>query len=388
MKISICQVVFICLICAFAFAQVDIYGYFEPQYTGIYLDTMYFQQSYNKLRIDLKSTAVKHTEFGADVIYLLYFGAQQWNILDFLPDQVTSDIPEEMYPYYLFTLDDTLFLDNAYARLSFSRFALTAGKQQISLGTGYFSNPIDVFNTKDALDPTYEQPGQHAARLDWFAKNRVKFVALYTPIEYNWKNSGKLIRGKAGLGHFDIALTGYDYQYSTTDFYTFTNSQQRRTLIGLDVVGELLGLGVWGEGAYNFMEIDDDFHEFIIGGDYTFESGLYTMFEYHHNSSGTSNYQEYDLNDWMRFITGETKTISQDQIDGLSQYPLTDLILIGGSVLFSVSDQSAALVPMLYYSMFENVELTAMLNVYIGEEGKVYSSSLGSGGFIRANVYF
>ncbi len=377
-----------CFLCTMAFCQVDIYGYYEPQYTGIYLDSMYFQQSYNKLRVDLKSTAVKYTEFGADVVYLLYFGVQQWNILDFLPDDITADIPPELYPYYVFTLSDTFFLDNAYARLSFGRVALTAGKQQLSLGTGYFANPTDVFNTKDVLDPTYEQPGHHAARLDWFAGNRLSFMALYTPIEYDWENSGKLLRGKIGLGHFDVSLTGYNYQYKTTDFYTFSVTEQGRTLVGLDCVGELLGLGVWAEGAYNFMELDDNFYEFIIGGDYTFESGLYTMVEYHHNSSGKSDYEEYDLNDWMRFIAGETKTISQDQMYGFIHYPVTDLMLIGGSVLFSVSDQSAALVPMVNYSLFENVELTLMLNVYIGQEGKVYSSSLGSGGFIRANVYF
>ena len=380
--------VLLCLLSTYGFGQVDIYGYFEPQYTGIYLDTMYFQQSYTRLRIDLMSTAVEHTEFGADVIYLLYFGARQWNILDFLPERITSAVPPELYPYYEFALRDTMYLDNAYARLSFGRFAVTAGKQQISLGTGYFTNPIDVFNTKDALDPTYEQPGHYAVRLDWYPGYRFSCMGLYTPVAYDWENSGKLIRAKLGFGHFDVSVSGYQYQYSTTDFYTFSVTQQRRTLVGIDVVGELLGLGVWGEGAYNFLDTADDFYEFVVGGDYTFESGLYTMIEYHHNSLGKSDHQQYDLNDWMRFITGETKTISQDQMYGLIQYPLTDLILVGGSVLFCASDQSAALVPMLYYSLFENVELTCMLNVYVGEEGKNYSSRLGSGGFIRANVYF
>ena len=62
--------------------------------------------------------------------------------------------------------------------------------------------------------------------------------------------------------------------------------------------------------------------------------------------------------------------------------------MIGGSVIFSISDGSAAFVPMIYWSLYENVELTLMLNAYVGEEGKVFSEKLGNGGLIRANIYF
>ncbi len=370
------------------YAQVDIYGYFEPQYTGIYLDGTYYQFHYNKLRVDLKSTIVDNVEFGADVIHLLYFGAKSWNILDFLPDRITSSVSPEMYPYYQFTYEDSFFLDNAYMRLSNYRYALTVGKQQISLGTGYFSNPIDVFNIKDALDPTYEQSGHNAIRVDIFLGNRLGLMALYSPIETEWEHSGKLMRAKVGIGHFDFSVTGYEAQYTSTDFYTFRVTQQRRRLLGIDFVGELFSLGVWAEGAYSFLEEDDDFYEFIAGADYTFESGMYTMLEYHRNDLAKSDYLQYDLNDWMRFLVGETKTICQDQVYGFIQYPLTDLIMIGSSLIFSVSDQSVALVPTVNYSLFENVDLTVMLNLYVGEQGKVFSSALGNGGFIRAQVYF
>ncbi len=370
-----------------AYAQVDIYGYFEPQYTGLYLNDDYSQSQSNKLRVDLKSTAIENVEFGADVIYLLYFGKKEWNVLDFLPDRVTSAIPPELYPLYQFTYDDTFYLDNVYIRLANYRLALTAGKQQISLGTGYFANPTDIFNTKDALDPTYEQPGHNAIRGDLFLKHRLSVTVMYTPIAADWENSGKLMRTKAGIGHFDFSLTGYDFHDTTTDFITFESLQQHRRCVGADFVGELFGLGIWAEGIYNFIE-DNESYELLVGSDYTFESGLYTLLEYHHNSLGKSDYQNYSLNDWMRFITGETKTISQDQIYGLIQYPVTDLTMVGSSVIFSVSDQSVALVPMVYHSLFENIDLTLMLNLSIGKEGKVFSSALGTGGFLRAQVYF
>lgn len=388
-KPTVLLLIALCSLPSASHGQVDIYGYFEPQYAGIYLDTAYFQNAYNKLRIDFNSTAVNNIEFGANVIFLHYFGATSWNVLDFLPADVTAGVPADLYPYYQFSLSDTFFLDNVYARLNFRRCAFTIGKQQISLGTGYFANPIDVLNTKDALDPTYEQPGHNAVRLDLYLGNRMNIMALYTPIAFDWQNSGKLLRAKLGLGHFDVSLTGHEYQHTATDFFTFEQTQEQRRLIGADVVGELLGLGVWAEGCYTIIEDNDnDFYEFITGGDYTFESGLYTMLEYHHNSLGKTDHADYDLNDWMRFFMGEQSTIARDQMYGLIQYPLTDLIMVGGSFIFSISDRSAALVPMIYYSLYENVELTLMLNAYIGEDGKVFSEKLGNGGFIRASVYF
>ncbi|MBA7698722.1 hypothetical protein ES703_107404 [subsurface metagenome] len=90
----------------------------------------------------------------------------------------------------------------------------------------------------------------------------------------------------------------------------------------------------------------------------------------------------------MRFFTGETKTISQDQVYGFIQYPLTDLINIGGSIIVCVSDKSVAFVPTINYSLFENVDLMLIGNFYVGDEGKTFSSSLGNGGFFRATVYF
>jgi hypothetical protein len=369
--------------------QVDIYGYLEPQYSAFYFDSVYCQTNYNKLRVDLKSNEVKNTEFGANIIGLLYFGKTDWNLLDFIPARLKQLIPPDMYPYYTFAFRDTLYIDNAYARINIKNIALTMGKQELSLGTGYFSNPTDVFNAKDALDPTYEQPGHNALRLDLYIGSRTNFMVLYTPIEFDWENSGKLIRAKTGIQRFDFSLSIHECQYTTTDFYTFVQTKERRRIIGADFVGELFGLGVWGEGIYNIMENhDDDWYEFISGTDYTWGSGLYAMVEYHRNMLGKPDKDEYYFNDWMRYYAGETKTLCQDQIYGLIQYPVTDLISISASGIYSISDQSAAIIPTVYYSIFENVDLTLMFNIYLGEEGRLFNSSLGNGGYLRAQVYF
>ncbi|MDZ7262377.1 MAG: hypothetical protein ONB05_09775, partial [candidate division KSB1 bacterium] len=94
------------------------------------------------------------------------------------------------------------------------------------------------------------------------------------------------------------------------------------------------------------------------------------------------------LNDWMRLITAEQKALSRDQLYGFIQHPLTDLMHLGLSTIVSISDKSLALVPMMNYDMFENVELLVYLNFYLGQEGTAYASNLGNGGLIRARVYF
>jgi len=379
----------LCSLPSAAHGQVEGYGYFEPQYSGMYLDTAYCQSSHGKLRIDLASTEIKSVRFGADIIFLNYFGKTSWNLLEFLPGDIASSIPPEQLPMYQFSFRDTFYLDNAYVRLNIRRIAIMFGKQQISFGTGYFSNPTDVFNTKDALDPTYEQPGHNALRLEVYPVPRVSITALYSPIADNWNSSGKLGRIKIGLGHFDISAIGYQYQYTSTDFHTLQQSTEEHLTIGGDIVGEIFGLGVWGEGIYTLPESsNDNTCEFLAGSDYTFEGGFYAMFEYHHNSGAKSDHQDYDLNDWMRYITGESKTIARDQAYGLMQFPLTDYVTIGSMCLFSISDQSAVIIPLVNYNMFENVDLTLMFNVYTGDEGTAFSNKFGTGGFLRATVYF
>ncbi len=367
--------------------EVDIFGYFEPQFIYLYQNGESYQMNSDKLRLDLQSSA-SNVGFGADLIYNIYFGKKSWNILDFFSSEIVEEIPQELRSYFSITFNDTLYLDNVYVRMSGSRIACTFGKQQISLGTGYFSNPVDVFNLKDALDPTYEQTGHNAARLDVMLSNRISVMFLYSPIESDWNNSGKLVRLKVGLGHFDFVLTGYEFQDELTDFYSLSVTNERRRLAGFEFVGQLLGLGVWGEGAYNFMETSDDFYEFLVGTDYTFESGFYCLLEYHRNERGKTSYEDYNINDWLRFYLGESKTISQDQMYTMISYPITDLINLQLMSIVSISDGSAAFIPVIDYNIFENVDLSIMGNIYAGSEGKIYSSKLGNGVVMRARAYF
>jgi len=268
------------------------------------------------------------------------------------------------------------------------------GKQQISLGTGYVWNPVDVFNTKDVLDPTYEQPGHNALRLDISLCSRYTLTALYTP-EDTWQNSAKMIRLKGGISHFDFSLLALEKQwvfhdYTSIDLTTqyFKADPQKRRLLGATTVGELLGWGVWAEYGYNYMESSPDFHELVVGADYTFDFQTYVLVEFYQNTLGKSDYHDYTITDWMRFFSAEQKAISRDQVYMLIRQPVTDFIDLGLSSIYSISDGSLALVPIFTYSFSQDMDIMAYINVNMGKKGAVFSPLQGNGGLLRARIYF
>lgn len=374
--------------------RVEVFGYFESQMMGVFIKSEFKQLYTNKLRVDLKSFLSEKITFAANFDYITYHGKTQWNVLDFLSEKITSSIPERMKDLYVLPFNNRQFLDNAYIKIAFKYFDLTAGKQQISLGTGYAWNPTDVFNIKDLLDPTYEQPGHNAVRLDIPLSNRSTLTALYSP-EEDWKSSARMVRIKGNLGRFDLSLVAiekiwrfHDYtQFDPAGMY-FLEQPEKRQLLGGSTAGELFGLGVWAEYAYNWMETTENFYELLVGTDYTFDFQTYVMAEFYRNTLGKSDHQEYSINDWMRLMAMEQKAITRDQIFLFIQHPVTDFIQLGMSNIYSISDNSLALVPTLSYSFSENVEIFVYLNLNLGKEGTVFAESMGNGGMVRVRVYF
>ena len=146
MKKWLAVLVFISLSLSTYAAQdsVELFGYFESQAMGAYIKNEFLLLYSNKLRVDLKSSLSEKVTFAANFDYITFHGKTEWNILDFLPSEVTAEVPAGTESFYVLPFSNRHFLDNAYLKLSFKSFDLTVGKQQISLGTGYVWNPTDV----------------------------------------------------------------------------------------------------------------------------------------------------------------------------------------------------------------------------------------------------
>ncbi len=373
---------------------VELFGYFESQVMGTKIGKEFFQLQSNKLRVDLSADLSDNISFAANFDYITYDGKKQWNILEYLSDEITSTVSSEMEDLYVVSFSNRQFLDNAYIKVNFNKFDLTLGKQQISIGTGYTWNPLDVFNTKDVLDPTYEQPGHNALRADIPIGKKLTLNCLYSPDE-TWNSSGKMVQVKGGVSHFDFTVTAIEILWSFHDYTQFDTEKssfrlvpEKRHVIGGSTVGELLGMGVWAEYGYNDMQMTDNYYELAAGADYTFDSQTYIMAEFYRNTLGKTDHKNYSLNDWMRQFTSEQKTITRDQVYFLMRHPVTDLLDLGTSGILSLSDKSFALIPTLNYSFSDNMEIMAYLNLNIGRNGKAYSEESGNGGQIRVRVYF
>ncbi|MFC1557110.1 hypothetical protein ACFL4Q_00715 [candidate division KSB1 bacterium] len=366
---------------------VDIYGYFEPQITGFIVNDRFMQMGSNKLRIDLETAVSDRITFKANFDYITYHGNRTFCYMDFVIPDISSPVPDALKEFYSLRFEDETFLDNAYLMIAFDRFDLTIGKQQVSPGTGYAWNPTDLFNIKNVIDPTYEQSGNNGVRIDLPLNYRNSLMLFYSP-EEDFTRSGKYARFKTRIGHFDLSLIGGERQWPLSNYYTLVSQYERRRTVGADIAGEVLGIGVWCEAAQNNKELSENYFEGVFGIDYTFENQLYLLSEYYRNDQGKSDYRTFDLTDWMRSFTAETKSIARDQWYLFSSFPATDLLTAGASVIGSLNDRSFAFVPTVIYNLDNNLDVTLFFNIYAGSKGKTYSSQLGNGGLLRARYYF
>lgn len=391
--------------------ELDIFGYFEPQYMGAELNGNFFNVASNKLRLDLVKDISNNVSFGANFNYITFHGKTEWNLVDYLPRNISENIPESIYDYFTFHFGDMatwngvapqqrpdrIFLDNACIKLSYKKADITLGKQQMGMGTGYTWNPTDLFNTKDILDPTYEQPGHNAVRFDYSINSKLR-INSYLSFGEKWDNSGAMLKLKGTMGHFDLSVLGIHKYWQRTNYSNFMDppSLYQRWMVGGDFVGELFGLGLWGEGGYTFTELKQgpglnsmqNFYEMVLGADYTFSSSLYVMGEIYYNSFMPNKWQDYTLNSWIWYFSSDAKSICRENFFGLVQYPATDLLTVGMMVIASLTDGSAAIAPMLTWNVFQDVDLLMYINYFTGQDGRAFAKNVGNGGLVRVRVYF
>jgi len=358
------------------FAQVDIFGYYEGEFDQAKMTSTTYNYGYNKLRLDIEGLPDANVTIGANLNILKYDGSTTFNLFDFLPESIWKPVfqpdglPQEYWITEMpFTFADTLYLDNIYLRANFDKFDLTVGKQQLSLGTGYAWNPIDIFNFKQLLDPTYEQSGINAVRIEVPIGSRSGLDVIYSPND-DFDSSAKMLQLKTGIGSFDVLGTLAQYNWTRTGFNSTTfamdNITDDRLLIGGALVGEVAGVGVWAEGAMNKLDSNDDFNEIVLGADYTFTNGLYILMEYLYNENGSTGFADVDMNRFLQFFNGEVHSLMQQYIFNYINYPLSDLVQLGFVNFANLDDNSIAINPQITWDAFQDVSLSFMGNYFIG----------------------
>ena len=375
--------------------RTNISGYVEPQITATKDDILIKE----RLRLEIDIDFQHNISLVANADFFAYQGDRNWNMLDFVPEKINASVAAADKYLYESIFSEDILLHKAYLKASLSSIDLYLGRQQMPLGTGYAWNPTDIFNLKDTTDPTSELPGHDAIRIDYMISDRSNLYVFYLPDENadefdtfkpeaGNEESAIVVRYKRGIGHFDTSLIFMRRDRLLTDYVSFETIAQKRSVYGFDLAGELFSLGVWAEYAYHALNNAKDFDDFVLGADYTFLNELYVLGEYYRNNAAKKDHKLYDIHDWMRFLFGETKTITRDQLYLYLSYPATDLITVGCAALTSLNDGSVQIIPSASYSMTENIEANLFLNFSLGDEETSFGESLGHSITARMRIFF
>ncbi len=340
----------------------------------------------SKLRVDLSSGLGSSIEFRANVNFLAYHSDLEQDIAPYLPDAVVRDLEAAGFPTTYTMEGSRTWLDNAFLSWTSGGLSVRAGKQQLSWGPAYSFNPTDLFHRKDPLDPTYEKEGVAALRMDyrWGIGGQVSVI---TAPRGDFESSGYAVRLGTHLSSigYDVAFTAHQVEDTTgLDPSTLLPVRQRRRAQGIELSGALLGTGVWLEGNYNQMELEEDFARVAFGMDYTTVGGTYLMGEALYNGRAERQ-NPYPTHDWLSGLyygepVGRWWILTGARRD-MSALTATELYL------FSSPDGSFALNPRFEASIAQNADLLLFGGFTFGTEDGVYPPGLT---FLvaRATVYF
>jgi hypothetical protein len=345
----------------------------------------------SKLRLEFSAGgSAGELEFLGNLNAIAFHAPVSIDIRRYLPASAAEELsPRDSIAsretFSLTTLDDRVFLDNAFLSWQKGPYRVRAGKQQFSWGPGYSYNPTDLFHRKDLLDPAYEKEGVVGLRLDRFWGIGNEITAIWAAND-QFETSGYALRVATHLPvGYDLALTLHQVEDTTrVDLESRSQLAQRRRAAGLEMSGSLLGLGFWIEGNYNQMEIDDEFLRVIAGIDYTFTNGLYVMTEGLFNERGETG-PPYPVEDWLAWMAfGEP--VGRSMILVGTRDHLSALVS-GSFYCFAGLDGGFMINPRLDLSVARNADLTIFGATTVGDRESQFPSGLVSI-VARASVYF
>lgn len=331
----------------------------------------------SKLRLDFSSSSAEGLSFNGNLNFIVYHSAVRRDISPFLPPSVSSELQQAEFPTVVYLPDEHFYLDNAYLSWQLGDVRLRAGKQQLSWGPAYSFNPTDLFHKKNQFDPTYEKEGVTALRLDYRWGFGGQFVLIAAPGD-NFGDTGYALRLGTHLEAigYDLALTIHSVTDSTAlDPDSWSPYTQLRRAVGLEFSGEFLGLGLWFEGNYNAMEVEENFSRMAFGTDYTLDSGLYLMAEALYNGRAESD-TPYPVHDWLAYIMYGEPVGPWWYLVGVSN-SLTDLST-WSCYFFGTSDGSLVLNPRLDISIGQNADMVVYGGFTFGDEEGAFPPGLAS----------
>jgi hypothetical protein len=368
-------------------------GYLEHQLNPQGLQDRVVFMDYSKVRLDLTSRLSDRFSVTGDYVLRIQHGQKNFNSLDFMPSRTVQEYaasidrtPGSLREGFNFRLKNENYVDNLFVSYYSDRLSVRVGRQQIPMGTGYVWNPTDIFHDKNQLDPTYEKRGVDAVKVE-IPLTDMSAITGVVGFGDGWDKATKSLQFRSHAKGFDFSISAMEKSETRFYFNRFSEGTERRRLLAADASGTMKGIGVWFEGAYNDPEFTDSYSQFLIGADYTLESGLYLITEYYSNGKGVAGKTEYDLQRWMDFLGAAGENLGQHFLFVGQTYPLTDLLTGSNFTIVNLDDGSAVVYPYFEYSLSDNAVLTLIGYLTLGKSDSEFGA-FGSGAILRGRLYF
>ena len=366
---------------------------------------------YNKAKLGLRFKPTRGFKVQVDLVARSFHGQTSFHLADMLPERFEEELlfMEAMDPASVqFTMENEIYLENAYLAAKAGRFRVRVGKQPIRFGSGYLWNPSDPFNVIDMLDPSYEKQGVTALRLQLHLPHEFLIEAYALPDPFGTdvalEDSAVAARVRAAFGQFMVAAhwawmmdtAGIDPMATDPDKFVL---RSRRHMLGLEVTGELGGVGFWLEGAYNNMPRDgwSGFEnigkawwiEGLAGVSYTFPGGFMAMAEYLYNGRGDNDPSDVSLWQWYAYLEQRLRYLSQHQLAITMQLPISQAFTtIGLTGIVTPASPGFVLNPSVQFNWTEHMTVMLYGAISYAKDPDSELGAVGQGAYMRFRFSF
>ncbi len=347
----------------------DFEGYYKTYYSYIPISQFSNKTESNvsqKIRFDLENDLSKSINLNLSYEFITSIKSQY-----FIDSKLNKefyridDSSRRLYPYKKKKVGNWLIegdLDRLYAEVSFPFGDLYVGRQAISWGSSHIINPTDIFLTYSF------------SRLDKEEKTGVDAVRIRLPFGMMSEVDVGAVFGKDFKNKNNAYFSRFKFYINKTDFYFLGMFFKNNMLYGFNMTRPLGGAGTWLELSYvendvfdnnKFHNYEDGYFRLSAGFDYYFSSNNYFIVEYHLNSTGENNPEEYEnLAKKNSYREGNVYLLGKNYICFVHSYQFSGLLQNTNSVIYNLNDGSISINPSLEYNIAENIYLAGGMYIY------------------------
>ncbi|MBI3794454.1 MAG: hypothetical protein HY280_06965 [Nitrospinae bacterium] len=285
------------------------------------------------------------------------------------PFATAADVERSPAPEWMLGQDgyftSRLAVDHLNLRLSSDNADLIAGRQAINMATCFYFTPNDFFAPFSAQTffRVYK-PGVDAARFE-YKLGELSQLTLVASEGYAPDSTTS-----NGWGTPDNSRATYLARASATfaDFHwaALGGKSNGAGIVGGSLQGEVFGkIGIRGEGHYS-SGVGNDYGRLALGVERRFSNGLSARYEEFYNGAGAGASSQYVYSTWgnVQYHAMNYGAVGLD-------YQFSPLLTGDALVIGNYTDGSQLAAFYAVYSLSDNSELSAGLNVPFGPSGRI-----------------